>query len=133
MLGFIDLSKFALLLEDSGVNCGLFHTGTDGMQTIANLTSGAVLVIQIFVPVVLVIMGMVDMGKAVMQQKEDDIKKAEQVFVTRLIAAVITFLIITIVKLVISVLAGASNNNAVDNDSNGSFMQCFNFFLTGKA
>ena len=126
MLNFINLSSFTFLLDKLGTDCGLFGTGDPGMSTIANLTSGAVFVIQVFVPIALIIMGMIDMGKAVMQQKEDDIKKAQQEFITRLIAAAITFLIITIVKLVINILSNATDS------SSGNLMDCVNFFLNGR-
>lgn len=124
MLGLIDLSKltnFTMLLTE----CGLFSTDDSGMDTIAGLTRGAVLAIQIFVPIALIIMGMIDMGKAVMEQKEDDVKKAQKVFVTRLTAAAVTFLIITIVKLVINILAG---QGAIDGED--SIMDCVNFFIS---
>jgi len=124
MLGFIDLSNltnYTMILYEK--TCGLFNGDEDSITTISNLTSGAVFAIQVFVPIALIIMGMVDMGKAVMQQKEDDIKKAQQVFVTRLSAAAITFLVITVVKLVVGIVAG--NNQS-------SLWECIDIFISGK-
>jgi|GEM_PF-1494460 len=120
MLGFIDLSnltRISMMLVD----CGLFTTDSD-TDKLAYLTKGAVFLIQVGVPIILVIMGMIDMGKAVMAQKEDDIKKAQQVFVTRLIAAAITFLIITVVKVLIGVFGKSTD---------AKFMSCFNYFVNG--
>jgi cytochrome c biogenesis factor len=126
MLELIDLSHFTNFVTLLS-SCGLFNTEDSGIIVIGNLIRGAVFAIQIFVPIALIIMGMIDMGKAVMQQKEDDIKKAQQVFVTRLTAAAITFLVITIVKLVVSILAG---NGAVNDENN--LMECVNFFISGN-
>lgn len=56
------------------------------------------------VPLLLVIFGMLDLGKAVMQQKEDDIKKGQQTFLKRLIAAAIVFFVLAIVQLLLSIV-----------------------------
>ena len=71
-------------------------------------------VIQIAVPVVLVVMGSLDLMKGITAQKEDDIKKGQQLFVKRLISAAIVFFVFIIVKLVISFVADNSTNNIMD-------------------
>lgn len=63
------------------------------------------LLIQIGVPLLLVIFGMLDLGKAVMAQKEDEIKKGQQMFIKRLITAVIVFLVLFVVKLAIGLVS----------------------------
>ena len=73
------------------------------------------LVFKIVIPILLIIFGMLDLGKAVMAGKEDEIKKNQTLFFKRVIAAVMVFLIIAVVKLVFGVLADASGDNtAVD-------------------
>lgn len=67
------------------------------------------LLIQIGVPLLLVIFGMLDLGKSVMAQKEDEIKKGQQMFIKRLIAAVIVFLVLFVVKLVIGLVSTDKN------------------------
>jgi len=67
-----------------------------------------VLAIQIVVPFLLIIWGMLDLGKAVMAQKEDEIKKGQQLFIKRVIAAAILFFVITIVSLLINLVADDS-------------------------
>lgn len=67
-------------------------------------------VIQIAVPVVLVIMGSLDLFKGITAQKEDEIKKGQQTFIKRLIAAAIVFFTFVIVKFVISLVADTSGN-----------------------
>ena len=61
--------------------------------------------IQIGVPIILIIVGMFDMGKAITQQKEDEIKKAQSLLVKKAIAAGLVFLMFSLVQLVVSVVS----------------------------
>lgn len=81
---------------------------------IGGLVSLAVKAIQIVVPVLLIIWGMLDFAKAIIGQDEDKIKSAQKVFVKRLIAALVVFLIVTIVQLAIRLAAsvGGDGNDA---------------------
>lgn len=58
--------------------------------------------LQIAVPVILVILGSLDLFKAITAGKDDEIKKGQQTFIKRLIVAVIIFFSFAIVKFVIS-------------------------------
>lgn len=62
--------------------------------------------IKIVVPLLLVITGMITMAQAVMKQKEDEIKKAQQLLVHKLIAAVLVFLVVQIVSIVVNLVSG---------------------------
>lgn len=84
------------LLEAGTVDCSALD------ETIIGLLRGVVTLIQIGVPIILIIMGMMDMGKAVASQKEDEIKKSQSLLIKRIIYAVVVFLIIAIVKFVLS-------------------------------
>ncbi len=80
-----------------------------------------VIIIKIVVPVILIIFGMIDFLKAVTAAKEDEIKKGQQTFIKRLIAAVLVFFIVQIVQIVIRFVS-SSNTNVVN---------CFNCFVNG--
>ncbi|MBE6144777.1 MAG: hypothetical protein E7169_04310 [Firmicutes bacterium] len=84
---------------------------------LAYIISLVISLIQIFVPILLIVWGMLDLGKAVMAQKEDEIKKGQQLFVKRLIAAAIVFFVVVIVKLLVGLVADDSNNitSCIDN------------------
>ena len=102
------------------VSCG----GITGIpEMLPNLVSVGYNIIKIFVPIALILFGMWDLGKAVMQQKEDDIKKGQKTFIQRVIAAVIVFLVFSIVQLVFGLLASASG------DDSENIMDCVNCFL----
>ena len=89
---------------------------------IPNTVHTVILAIQIVVPVVLVIFGMLDLFKAVTAGKEDEVKKGQHMFIKRLIAAALVFFVIAVVKLLISFVAG---------DDNESIMSCASCFLNG--
>ena len=65
-------------------------------------------VLQIVIPIALIIWGTIDLGKAVIAGKEDDIKKGRQAFTKRVVAAVIVFLVPFIVNLVMGFVSKGS-------------------------
>ena len=80
---------------------------------ILELVTLIVNIIKIGVPILLIIFGMLDLGKAVIAQKEDEIKKGQAIFVKRLVAAVLVFLVVFIVQVVFNLVAddGDDENN----------------------
>ena len=101
--------------------CGDIGLKFSGM--LPYVVSMAITIIKIVVPILLIIFGMMDLAKAVMAQKEDEIKKGQQTFIKIIIAAVIVFFVITIVQMIISFVSN-------DNDDIGS---CFKCFVNGDA
>jgi len=93
------------------VSCG---NVTDIPRKIPELTSLAITMIQIAVPVILVVMGSLDLFKGVTAGKEDEIKKGQQLFIKRLIVAGIIFFVVVIAKFVISIVAEASSANIIE-------------------
>ena len=86
----------AKVLMNSEYTCGGTNLIFSG--SFPYIVSTAVLVIKIVVPILLIVFGMLDLGKAVMAQKDDEIKKAQQTFVKRLVSAALVFLVILIVQ-----------------------------------
>ena len=86
------------------------------------------LLLQIFVPVVLIIMGMIDFTKATMAHDESGISKAKEAFIKRLIAAGSMFFVVSLFQLTFNIIA----NNGDNNVSNGqSVWECTNRMLNG--
>lgn len=109
------------LISDSGtVSCGNGYM-TDIPTSIVKITRIIYILIQILVPIALVILGSLDLVKAVMAQKEDEIKKGQQTFVKRLIAAIIVFFVFVFIKIIVSI---------VSNDDT-KIIDCMNCFLNG--
>lgn len=61
-------------------------------------------IIQWVVPIILIMLGTIDLVKAVIAGKEDDIKKNQQVLFKRLIAAVIVFIIPLLVGIIMGLI-----------------------------
>ena len=100
-------------------SCGASTLDVPGM--LPYVTSTIVLIIQILVPVLLIIFGMIDLGKAVIAQKEDEIKKGQSTFFKRLVAAILVFFVVFIVKLVIGFASGDKT----------TLPNCINCFING--
>lgn len=84
-------------------NCG-------GLGAIINIVkSGLFPILQIGVPILLLIFGSIDLGKAVMSSDEKQIKEATSKLMKRAIAAVVFFLIPTLVTFIMNILASNSN------------------------
>ena len=87
----------------------------DGIpEGIGNVVHLVVVAIQIVVPILLIIWGMIDFTKAIIGQDEDKIKAGQKTFMKRLIAAVVVFLVVTIVQLAIRLAqsVGGEGNDA---------------------
>ena len=69
----------------------------------------------------LIIFGSIDFVKAIIAQKDDEIKKGQQVFVKRLIAGIIIFFIFSIVKIIVSF--------AADKDKKTNIINCASCFI----
>ncbi len=95
---------------------------------IGNLVHLGFIIIQVVVPILLIIWGMLDFAKGVMASDEDKIKAGQKKFIQRVIAAVICFLVVTIVQLVINVVGSVTSDN-----STGSAWTCAKELITGKA
>ena len=98
--------------------------GNTGLPSkVAYMIHLIILAVQIVVPILLIIWGMLDLGKAVVAQKEDEIKKGQQTFMKRVIAAVIVFFVVTIATLLVNLVADNSDdivsciNNIIKCDS----------------
>ena len=103
--------------------CSILGDNVKIDEKIANTVHIVILIIQIAVPVLLVIFGMMDLLKAIIAGKEDEIKKGQMTFVKRLIAGAIVFFVFGIVKFLISFVA---------DDSEG-IMNCAGCFINGPS
>lgn len=88
-------------LNDAIKNC------TDpGMVAMTTAIGYVVLGIKIVAPIVLLVVGMIDMTKAIAGKDEDTIKKAQKALGKKAIAAVVVFLIATMVGLLMGLVGG---------------------------
>lgn len=89
---------------------------------IFKVVSLIITVVKFGIPVLLIIFGMLDLGKAVVASKEDEIKKGQQMFIKRIISAIIVFFVVVVVQLIVNVAAG---------DESESIWNCVQGFIKG--
>ncbi len=78
-------------------------------QPIWHLLGVVVRIIQIAIPVVIILLGTIDLGKAVIASKDDEIKGAQKMFIKRLIYGLIVFFVVMVVRWVFSVVDGGAD------------------------
>ncbi len=98
------------------VTCGKIQQVPLKVLEISNLV---VNVMQVAVPILLVLLGAIDFLKATAAQKEDEIKNAQAMFIKRLIVGALVFFIFVIVKFIIGVIGGNTDN----------IVNCMNCFI----
>ena len=91
---------------------------------VPNMVSTIINVLNVVVPVILVIWGVIDLTKGMMSGKEDDIKKGQQTLIKRTITGACIFLTVIAVKLLVSVVDENSDNKA-------NMISCINCFISG--
>lgn len=120
----VDLNGTYNNLNTTKVSCG------SGMvkhipKSITKTTNIAYNVIQVVVPIILIVMGMITLIRSITAGKDDEIKKAQMAFVKKLITGALVFFVFVIVKLIISVVADGSDK--------GNIMKCADCFLNNKS
>ena len=78
---------------------------------IIKILKAVYVILQWAIPILLILFGAIDLGKAVIASKEDEMKKAQGVLIKRIIYAVVIFFLFTIVNLVIGLVADANTDN----------------------
>jgi len=93
-------------------------------RRIPMFTSIVVTAMQILVPVLLVIFGIIDLVKAMASQKEDDIANGRKTLIKRIIVGFLVFLVVALTKLLL--------NFAVESPAlRGSVIECVDCFING--
>ena len=87
----------------------LFDCSDSSLDPIFNLIGIIIWLIKIAVPIMLIIWGMMDLGKAVIASKEDEIKAAQKLLIKRAIYALAIFFVVLIVQAVFGLLSNAGD------------------------
>lgn len=105
------------------VKCGSIEIDSIVPGTI----SAFVTILKIVVPIILIVLGMLDMAKAVMANEEKEMKEAQKKLIKRLIYAVVIFFVVALVQFLFSQLdnADGQSGNNVDKGGTTSCINCF--------
>ena len=101
---------------DEIVTCeGLFGSPSNP-NSIRYIIDQILLYPKIIVPILVILLGALDLGKAVISNKEDEMKKAQSTFIKRVIIGIVIFFIPTILDILMSlaeiVWAGKGNDTS---------------------
>ncbi len=121
-----DLNSYKKSIQAAKVNNGVgvlsssfdtYNCGNNYMSgipvRIPRLVKFAYNFIHILVPIVIIILGSIDLIKSIIGQKEDEISKYRSTFFKRLLSAALIFFVLAIVKLVIGI-AGNNTDGVID-------------------
>ena len=97
----------------------------DIMPIIRLLRDGLIPIIQIGIPIILIVLGMFDLGKAVVASKEDEIKAAQKLLIKRVVYAIAIFFVVFLVKTVFNIVAGTQKGSK-DVTGTTNWVECWN-------
>lgn len=109
------------VLADTDVDC---KPGSTLVNVIA-IVRLVMNIICIAVPIIMILMGTIDLFKAVTAGKDDDIKKKQKALITRIIAGVLVFLVPTIVSVLTNLIGVSKWRTCWNNAKNGNFKSLF--------
>lgn len=101
------MNLFNILVTEKTTVTGL--CADENLEPLFNLIGTAFQFLLIGIPVVLVIFGLIDLGKAVMAGEDKEIKAAQKMLMKRMIYTLLAFLLLGIVKAVIGLLGTSTD------------------------
>lgn len=100
-----------------------FLVSCASLGPIISLIKAIIKLIQFGIPIILILLIIIDLGKAVLASKEDEMKKAQDIAIKRAIYALIIFFVPFIVGVVFDLVDGNSGANGQTGDT---IMSCWN-------
>lgn len=105
------------------MNIFLIADACEGLGPIVSVIKGLFNIIKIFVPIALLIYGVIDLAKAVMASDEKEIKSATSKFIKRAVAAVAVFFAVTLVDAVMGLVGKGEESD--DGANSSSWAACW--------
>ena len=107
-----------------GVNNEVINDGCGGLRPIvAIIKNGVFPIVQIGIPILLIVFGTIDLGKAVISSDDKEVKGAQSRLIKRCIYAVAIFFITTLVSIIMSLVATGADS---DETNTSGWAQCWN-------
>ncbi|MCM1052358.1 MAG: hypothetical protein NC483_00050 [Ruminococcus sp.] len=98
------------------------HPCSDRVLGVFTTIGWVFFIAKILIPIILIVFGCIDFGKAILSSKDDEIKKSAKTLVIRAIAGIIIFFIPTLLNFVINIIG--SNANDVYNNQFSNCTKC---------
>ena len=93
---------------------------------VADITSFIYGFLRIGGPVLLIILGAIDLGKAIVATDESGIKKAKKKLINKFVAAACIFLVLSVIQMIVNITGGGKYGNLDSNNKN-----CLYYLLYG--
>ena len=100
------MNLFYLLAEASDV--------CNALTPIMTLLGYVIFGIKVVVPVILIIIGMMDLAKSILEHDDGKIKAAQTSLIKKIVAAVCVYLVITLVGLIMSLIYPSWDDNCAE-------------------
>lgn len=78
----------------------------ENAKDIMQIVGWALLIFKLFIPIIIIVLGALDLGKAVTASKDDEIKKSAKSLGMRIIAGLIIYLIPSLIIWIFGLVAG---------------------------
>ena len=104
-------------------NFQILETTCETLGPIIGLVKGVLSVIQFGIPIVLILLGTIDLGKAVMSSDDKEVKASQGRLIKRFIYAVLVFFVVLLVDLVMGLVD--SNKDEDSGISADSWSECW--------
>ena len=91
--GGINIISDSYVTLASSVNCNTIFGSKNDPESIRYLVNDILKIPQIAVPILIILLGTIDFGTAVISSKEEGMKKAQTKFITRIFIGVCVFLV----------------------------------------
>ena len=114
------MNSLIYILANTDVSGDICNT----LEPIMTIIGYVIFGIKVIVPVILVLFGMFDLTRAIMEKDESNIKKAQSLLIKRIIYGVAVYLVVTIVSLIMNLIVS-------DDSSWKSCVECA-FDVTGN-
>lgn len=104
----------------------LFLSNCHGLAPLVNLLkNGVIPLIQAAIIVILIVLLILDLGKAVMAGKEDEIKSAQKLAIKRVVYALVVFLVPWLVNVAVNLLADTTGATDDPSGKASNAWQCW--------
>ncbi len=111
-----------------GVGNNALDDDCGGLRPIvAIIKHGVFPIVQIGIPILLIVFGTIDLGKAVISSDDKEVKQAQSRLIKRCIYAVAIFFITTLVSIIMSLVSkGVDVSNDQDSTNDTGWANCWN-------
>lgn len=81
------------------------------------IRQGVLPIVQIGIPILLIVLGTIDLGKAVIASEDKEVKAAQSRLIKRCLYAIAIFFVVTLVTIVMNLISTANDNNIENSTS----------------